>query len=79
VTVYPIPQNEPAEFEAESPEEKERKPINSWLLAGCGCLVVILLIVIALAIFIDQPFSAGAGRYCDPPFNLIFGALGYCP
>lgn len=79
VTVYPIPQAEPAEIEPEAPSEKSKRPINTWFLAGCGCLVVILLIIIALVIFIDQPFTAGGGRYCDPPFDLIFGALGYCP
>jgi hypothetical protein len=65
--------------EFEPLEEKEKKPINTWLLAGCGCLVVILILAIALFIIIDQPWIPGGGLYCRAPFDIIFGALGYCP
>lgn len=56
-----------------------KKPINSWLLAGCGCLVVIIILVIALLVFIDQPWKPGGGLYCVSPFDIIFRSLGYCP
>jgi pSer/pThr/pTyr-binding forkhead associated (FHA) protein len=67
------------EIQAEQPEETEKKPINSWLLAGCGCLLVIVVLAIALLVFIDQPWNAGGGLYCVSPFDIIFKTLGYCP
>ncbi len=59
-------------------EEPGRKPINSWLMAGCGCLLVIVVLVIALMVFIDQPWKPGGGLYCISPFDIIFSTLGYC-
>jgi hypothetical protein len=79
VTVYPIPQAPPAYVEPETPIEMPRKPVNTWLLAGCGCLIVILLLGIAVFIFIDQPWISGGGLYCRSPFDLIFETLGFCP
>jgi len=67
------------EAEPETPEGTGRKPINTWLLAGCGCLVVIALLIIALWIFIDQPWNPGGGYYCVSPFDIIFRSIGYCP
>jgi len=77
-TVMP-PVQEAAVVEPELAEETEKKPVNSWLLAGCGCIVVILLLCIALFVFIDQSWNSGGGLYCRTPFNIIFGALGFCP
>jgi pSer/pThr/pTyr-binding forkhead associated (FHA) protein len=76
-----LPQPEPItpEAEQEQPEGTGRKPINSWLMAGCGCLLVIVVLLIALLVFIDQPWSANGGLYCVSPFDVIFRALGYCP
>jgi pSer/pThr/pTyr-binding forkhead associated (FHA) protein len=71
---YAIPEMEP-----ESPPETLKKPINTWLLAGCGCIVVILLLFVALFVFIDQPWNPGGGLYCRAPFDLIFQTLGFCP
>jgi len=76
---YPIPQGSVPEIEPETQEDTGKKPVNTWLLAGCGCLVVILLLLIALFVFIDQPWNTGGGLYCNPPFDIIFRALGYCP
>ena len=67
------------EVEPELPAEPVKKPINSWLLAGCGCLIVIVILVVALLVFIDQPWSPGGGLYCVSPFDIIFKTLGYCP
>jgi len=75
----PEPQQTMVELQPEEVEESGKKPINSWLLAGCGCLVVIVLLVIAVLVFIDQPWNPGGGLYCVSPFDIIFKALGFCP
>lgn len=75
----PKPQQTMAELQPEEVEESGKKPINAWLLAGCGCLVVIVLLVIAVLVFIDQPWNPGGGLYCVSPFDIIFKALGFCP
>jgi pSer/pThr/pTyr-binding forkhead associated (FHA) protein len=67
------------EEQPEQPVEESRRLINSWLLAGCGCLLVIVILLIALWVFIDQPWNPGGGLYCVSPFDIIFKALGYCP
>ncbi len=59
-------------------QEVDKKPINSWLLAGCGCLLVIVVLIIAALVFIDQPWNPGGGLYCVSPFDIIFSALGFC-
>jgi pSer/pThr/pTyr-binding forkhead associated (FHA) protein len=76
-----LPLQQPAmhEIQPEQPMMEEKKPINSWLLAGCGCLLVILVLGIAFLVFIDQPWNAGGGLYCVSPFDIIFKTLGYCP
>jgi predicted component of type VI protein secretion system len=79
VRVVPAAQQAMPEIPAEETEQPGKKPINSWLLAGCGCLVVIVLLVIALLVFIDQPWNPGGGLYCVSPFDIIFKALGFCP
>lgn len=79
VTIYPLPDESMTGYEPEAPPERVKKPVNTWLLAGCGCLVVILLVIIAVLIFIDQPWNPGGGLYCYPPFDVVFGAFGYCP
>jgi hypothetical protein len=77
--LYPIIEEPKPEIEPETPEVTPKKPINTWLLAGCGCLVVIILLCIAGFVFIDQPWNTGGGLYCRTPFDIIFGALGFCP
>jgi pSer/pThr/pTyr-binding forkhead associated (FHA) protein len=79
VSAVPKPQQTMPELPLEGAEEMGKKPINSWLLAGCGCLVVIVLLVIAVLVFIDQPWNSGGGLYCVSPFDIIFKALGFCP
>jgi pSer/pThr/pTyr-binding forkhead associated (FHA) protein len=76
---YPKVEVSIPEIEPEIPVEIAKKPINTWLLAGCGCLVVIMLLIIAVIVFIDQPWSPEGGLYCRIPFDIIFGALGFCP
>lgn len=65
--------------EQEQLEEAGKKPTNTWLLAGCGCLLVIIVLVIALVVFIDQPWVQGGGLYCKEPFVYFFRSFGYCP
>jgi pSer/pThr/pTyr-binding forkhead associated (FHA) protein len=79
VSNIPILQQAAPEIQAEQPVETGKKPINSWLLAGCGCLLVIIILAIALLVFIDQPWNPGGGLYCVSPFDIIFRTLGYCP
>ena len=73
------PEQTMAEIQPEKPVEETRQPINSWLLAGLGCLLVIIILLAALLVFIDQPWNPGGGLYCVSPFDIIFKALGYCP
>ncbi|MFZ2097048.1 MAG: FHA domain-containing protein [Anaerolineales bacterium] len=75
----PVLEESMPELTPEQEIETEKKPINSWLLAGCGCLLVIIILLIALLVFIDQPWNPGGGLYCVSPFDIIFRSLGYCP
>lgn len=79
LTDYPMAQQTAPEAELEPPTETGKKPLNTWLLAGCGCLLVIVLLAVAVLVFIDQPWNPGGGLYCTTPFDIIFSALGYCP
>lgn len=54
-----------------------KKGGNRIWIAGCGCLIV-LCIVLAIGAYIFNSYN-GTGLYCTAPFNQIFGALGYCP
>ena len=76
---YPIAEESISDIEPETPEETAKKPINTWLLAGCGCLMVIVLLFIAVVVFIDQPWNPAGGLYCRTPFDIIFATLGFCP
>ncbi len=73
------PQSPTPDLEQEEPVEPGRKPVNSWLMAGCGCLLVVIVLLIALVVFIDQPWVQGGGLYCKEPFVIFFRAFGYCP
>lgn len=57
-----------------APASQEKKSKTTWLLAGCGCLLVLCCLVSAGAILFDS-----LNLYCTPPFNLIFGLLVTCP
>ncbi len=80
VAVVNIPKPQPItpDVSPAEPQEVDKKPINSWLLAGCGCLLVIVLLIIAAWVFIDQPWNPGGGLYCVSPFDIVFTALGFC-
>jgi pSer/pThr/pTyr-binding forkhead associated (FHA) protein len=74
----PLPHQALPAIEQEPVDEATAKPVNSWLLAGCGCLLVIVVLFIAVWVFIDQPWNP-VGLYCVSPFDIIFKSLGYCP
>jgi len=46
---------------------------RTWVLAGCGCLVLLCCVVIGGAYAFDS-----LNLYCQPPFDAIFSAFGYC-
>jgi pSer/pThr/pTyr-binding forkhead associated (FHA) protein len=75
----PVLEESMPDVSAKQEPEIERRPINTWLLAGCGCLLVIVVVIVALLVFIDQPWNPGGGLYCVSPFDIIFKTLGYCP
>ncbi len=50
----------------EMPEEEPRRS-RTWLYVGCGCLVILLCIVVVGAFAFDY-----FNLYCTPPFNGIF-------
>ena len=50
------------------PEPESRS--RTWLYVGCGCLVVVLCILVSAAFIFDY-----LNLYCTPPFNLLFS----CP
>ena len=79
INYVPSPQPVMPKFESEQAVETEKKPVNTWLLAGFGCLLLIIVLAIALLVFIDQPWNSGGGLYCVSPFDVIFRSLGYCP
>jgi len=75
----PVSVNRPAFASAEAfqpeEEEAEERPSRTWLWAGCGCLVVLLCVLIAGAWVFDS-----LNLYCTPPFRdamVLIGAA--CP
>jgi predicted component of type VI protein secretion system len=56
------------------PAPQEKKTSTTWLLAGCGCLLVVCCLLAAGSILFDY-----LNLYCTPPFNLIFGLVVACP
>ncbi len=72
-----VPQG-PEDEAADEWESPRKKPINPWILAGGGCILIVICFLIALLIFIDQPWS-DTGLYCTTPFDIIFRFFGYCP
>jgi hypothetical protein len=53
------------------PEEKRDRRV--LIYAGCGCLIVLLCILIAAAYAFDS-----LNLYCTPPFNVLFRFLYTC-
>ena len=53
---------------------EEVKPRRTWLWVGCGCLVVVLCVVVAGAYAFDY-----LNLYCTEPFRSITLLFGTCP
>lgn len=69
-----VPPTPAATFTPED-EEAEERPSRTWLWAGCGCLVVLLCVLVAGAWVFDS-----LNLYCTPPFRdamVLIGAA--CP
>jgi hypothetical protein len=49
------------------------KSNRTWLLAGCGCLLLLCCVVVGGAVAFDQ-----LNLYCLPPFDNLFSMFGYC-
>jgi predicted component of type VI protein secretion system len=56
-----------------APQEK-KSSTTTWLLAGCGCLLVLCCLVALGSYLFDY-----LNLYCTTPFNLIFGLVVSCP
>lgn len=52
------------------PIEEEKKKSKVWLYTGCGCLLILLCVLVGAAVVFDQ-----LNLYCTPPFDTLF----YCP
>lgn len=69
----PPPQAEPAEAEPVYQEEPRRRVDSRWVLAGVGCLVIVLCVILtAFLLWVD---SGGVDRWCQF-FGFLFPA---CP
>lgn len=52
----------------------KKSSTRTWVLAGCGCLLILCCVVVGGAYAFDS-----LNLYCMPPFDLIFGQFGFCP
>lgn len=46
---------------------EEPAPSRTWLYVGCGCLVVLLCVLVGAAVVFDY-----LNLYCTPPFDALF-------
>lgn len=67
-----IPEGPAETAQVEAPEKKSAT--RTWILAGCGCLLILCCVIIGGAYAFDS-----LNLYCTPPFDAIFGAFGFCP
>jgi len=59
---------------AVTPAPSEKKSSRTWILAGCGCLLV-LCCLLGVGGYLFDKFNL----YCTSPFNLLFGLIVTCP
>jgi pSer/pThr/pTyr-binding forkhead associated (FHA) protein len=86
---YTEPEEEPFiadyGYQEEEPDEKRPRPLQSWILAGCGCFIVVLCALVAVFLVLDQ-----MNQLCNPLIrpvtnlilsiiNPILGTTYYCP
>lgn len=80
----PIPAYSPSRSPADSHRgmittteeaEPERRRLNPWMMAGVGCLVIALCVIVVGAILFDA-----LNLYCREPFRAIMDVVWpYCP
>jgi pSer/pThr/pTyr-binding forkhead associated (FHA) protein len=72
-------------YQEEEPEERGPRPVQTWLLAGCGCFILLVLGLAAIFLVLDQ-----MNQLCNPLIrpvtniilaiiNPILGTTYYCP
>ncbi len=72
VPAYPLRDEAPQDLEA----EKKKTPL--WIFAGCGCLLIILCLLVGLIAFDTlNLYCMGPFRLLSPIYQLISG--GVCP
>ncbi len=54
--------------------ETAKSPNRTWLFAGLGCILILILGCVAAAIIFDT-----MDMYCQPPFETLFDFLYTCP
>lgn len=64
----------PAESAEEAAAPAPKSKTKTWLLAGCGCLLV-LCCVLAVGGYVFDSLNL----YCTSPFDIVFGLVGNCP
>jgi predicted component of type VI protein secretion system len=62
----------PMDFGVETP--KEVSSSRTWLYAGLGCLLILLVGCVGVAVLFDA-----MNMYCQPPFDSLFSFLYTCP
>jgi hypothetical protein len=72
-------------YQEEEPVERRPRPFQNWILAGCGCLLLVLCGLVGIFLVLDQ-----MNQLCNPLIrpvtniilsiiNPIFGTTYYCP
>jgi predicted component of type VI protein secretion system len=64
----------PAEPVDQAAVPEPKRKTKTWLLAGCGCLLV-LCCVLGVGAFLFDKFNL----YCTSPFDVVFSLVGSCP
>ncbi len=75
-----VPPGPVEEFEVAAPVAPPKKSnTRTWILAGCGCVILLLCCLVGAFLIIDQPWNPGGGLYCTPPLDVIFRIFVTCP
>ncbi len=75
-----VPSGPVEEFDVPAPMAPPKKSnTRTWILAGCGCLILLLCCLVGAFLIIDQPWNPGGGLYCTPPLDVIFRIFITCP
>lgn len=70
-----VPSSMQTSFRSGKVSEPGRRQLNPWLMAGVGCLVITLIVIVIGAILFDT-----LNLYCREPFRLIMDIVWpYCP